>query len=323
MPSRDVVLAFLSSLILGGVAVGATVMYGKRERARRLRGGTFKVPLPSIYDLEDFDEEGESDEPPPADLRYVDEPPCQLPSQPWQIPQAQAFGQPFVGGDPAGYCTPPAELLPEPKTEVSFAAGADRPGWPLDTASDQRLKVSYKDVSGNFHGRWGRHFAATRKSTAEDGSTYQRVHVAMDLFAEPGDVVYATEPGEVIATLPFYKGTGAIYVLHDSGMIINYGEIENGSWKDYGIKSGIGTGQRVEKGQAIARVGRSNDGSHMLHLETYEPSVTVDDIRAKKMRWYAGSPAPAGILDPTLYLVRAQRAAYEDRLAAELAAEQT
>lgn len=324
MPSRKVVIALVSSVVVVTTGVVAGVLiYGDRQqkKARRLQRGFKK--LPSLWDIEDFEDEGEADEPEPADLQYADDDvPCRLPEHPWQMTGPVSYG-PLVGADSGGYCMPPADLAPAPKTEVAFAGGAKRPGWPLDTSSDERLKVSYKDVKSLFHGRWGREFGATRKSKDDDGREYKRVHVGMDLFAEPGDVVYATEPGEVVATLPFYKGTGAVYVKHDSGLIVNYGEIEKGSWKDFGVKTGIGTGQRVEQGQPIARVGVSDDGSHMLHLETYQPYVTVDEIRKKKMRWYAGDSPPVGVLDPTLYLVRARQVAYEDRLAAELASEQT
>jgi len=64
-------------------------------------------------------------------------------------------------------------------------------------------------------------------------------------------------------------------------------------------------------GQPVAVVGLSDEGSHMLHLETYDDAVNVDAIRAGKMRWRKGQSAPKYILDPTRYLVRAQRVRYE------------
>jgi hypothetical protein len=49
----------------------------------------------------------------------------------------------------------------------------------------------------------------------------------------------------------------------------------------------------------------------MLHLETYAADTTTDEIRQEKMRWIVGDPPPAKVLDPTRYLVRAQRVHYE------------
>jgi len=117
----------------------------------------------------------------------------------------------------------------------------------------------------------------------------------------------ATEPGQVLAALPYYKGLGALYVRTDSGIIVNYGELRMNSWHDYGLKGGIDTGQRVEAGQPIGKVGTSTDGSHMLHVETFRPETTVDEIRRGELRWRAGDPPPTNMLDPTRYLVLARQ----------------
>lgn len=64
----------------------------------------------------------------------------------------------------------------------------------------------------------------------------------------------------------------------------------------------------------MGRIGLSNDGSHMLHLETYTPDVSVAQIREGAMQWPADEDPPSGLLDPTRYLVRAQRVRYEDMI---------
>lgn len=284
----------------------AVVTARRRARAKRFTtDGPWIVPELGVGLL---DVESEAvDEPEPEGLIYEDDEPCVVPPHPWQQPVAASPTLDAVEG-----CVPPADLEPLAKTSLAFAAGSDRPGWPLDPQLDPRMRVSYEDVRGTWHGKWGRHVGATRKSTnKETGETYKRVHVGVDLFADDGDVVFATEPGVVLATLPYYKGLGALYVLHDSGLIVNYGEIKMNSWRDFGIKSGIETGQRIEKGQPIARVGTASDGSHMLHVETFEPDVSVDEIRQGDMRWIAGESAPEGVLDPTRYLVRARQATIE------------
>lgn len=273
------------------------VTEGVLERGRRRKKNDLK--LPDVREV-DFESE-ESDEPEPPGLQYADDEPCTVPPHPWDAPVSWGL----EGDDPSTGCVPPADLEPMPQTDVEFAEGSEAPGWPLSPTKDPKLRVSYKDVRGLFHGRYGRHFSATRKSTDKTtGLTYKRVHVGVDLFADDGDVVYATEPGTVIALLPYYKGLGAAYVLTDSGIIINYGELRMNSWRNYNIE----VGDRVAKGQAIAKVGTATDGSHMLHVETYRPETTIEEIRRGELRWIAGEPAPDNILDPTRYLVQARQA---------------
>lgn len=299
-------------LIVGGAGLSVGILFGYlAELRRRIRLDGPYTPgrpgqdLPSILDLLDYDEE-EVDEAPPADLEYADDlGPCPPPPKPWDVPVASMEA---MDADAEG-CVPPAELEPLKRTEVAFATGADRPRWPLATDDPRKLQVSYQDVRKLWHGRWGREFGASRK-----GKDVERLHSGIDLFADDGDVVLATEPGEIIATLPFYKGTGALYQLTDSGLIINYGEIEHGSWKDFGIPTGVGLSHRVKAGDPIARVGVNNTAKHssMLHMEIYEDGVTIDEIRQGAMQWAKSDPPPMYLLDPTRYLVRAQRVKSEE-----------
>lgn len=278
-----------------GIAIGAIV--GRRRVRVPDHGMSPWFPLP---DLLDYDSEDVA-EPEPEGIEYDEfDAPCVGPE-----PDEDGEGAPLSLGEGEQFCTPPAELEPRAKTEVPFAEGGPRPRWPLQTNVKRKLAVSYQDVRGKWHGRWGREFGASRKSKKTGG---QRVHVGIDLFADPGDVVLATEAGQILAGLPFYKKTGALYLLTDSGLIINYGELDHGSWHDFGLQAG----DRVDAGDKLARVGLSEDGSHMLHLETYEPDVTVDKIRQGAMQWWKGDPPPVGLLDPTRYLVQAQRVHYED-----------
>jgi hypothetical protein len=257
--------------------------------------------------LLDVDSEAD-DEPEPAGIVYDTDEPCHVPPAPWELPVAMP-GK--VSASEGAGCVPPADLEPLQKTELPFAEGGERPVWPVP--KDKKMRVSYEDVRGLYHGKFGRDFGASRKSTDQKtGDIYHRVHVGLDLFANDGDPVVAMEDGTVLATLPYYKGLGALYVLNDSGIIVNYGEIAMNSWRKHGIKTGIETGQRITAGQTIANVGVSNDGSHMLHVETFAPETTVDQIRQGEMRWIKGDPAPEGVLDPTRYLVRARQAAIED-----------
>jgi len=280
-----------------GVVAFPLAIVGLACTSRDTRALRRWITAPNLtFNLLGFDE-GEADEEPPG-LEYDDEPPCR------PAPQSMQGGE---------FCLPPADLEPLAKTDRPFAVGGDRPVWPLRTHDDDKLRVSYEDVREKWHGKWGRHFGAKRTSTNEKtGETYQRIHVGVDLFADPGDVVVVPEDGEVIAALPFYKGTGAVYLLTDSGLIVNLGEVAEGSWTQFGIPSGVGN-TVVHAGDAVAKVGKSDDGSHMLHVETYRPDTTTDEIRQGKMRWIAGDEPPAKVLDPTRYLVRAQRVFYESK----------
>ena len=277
-----------------GIGIGVAALVEKGTGAP-LGGFT---PFEELPDLLDYEGDQVDEEPPPG-IEYDEyDAPC--------------VGLPVATGlegaeDDGGFCIAPADLVPKAKTEATFARGGPRPNWPLKTKAKRKLQVSYEDVRSKWHGRWGRHFGASRAN--KEGE--KRVHAGVDLFADPGDEVVAVEDGEILAILPFYKGTSALYLLTDSGLIVNYGELEPRSWSAYGIEGGVGTEQKVSAGDTLARVGLSRDGSHMLHIETYEPTVTVTEIRSGAMRWPKGDAPPEGILDPSEYLVRAQRVRYE------------
>ena len=152
---------------------------------------------------------------------------------------------------------------PEPPPSergAPFALGIVAPMWPVTGESNnaRRKQVSYRDVDGKYHGSWGRVFKASRS----DGRRY---HAGIDIYANVGDLVLATEPGIIVNHYHFYQGVHALIIQGDSGLVVNYGEVAPGSWKEFGLK----TGDHVKRGQAIARVGEMNSGSHMLHFETY------------------------------------------------------
>ena len=236
-------------------------------------------------------EDEESIEPPPPGLEYDDRDPCQLPGPGLEL------------ASEAGECVPPKDFAPA-GSSVPFALGGENSLWPIETDNKRKVRVSYKDVRGKFHGKWGRHFGTLRK-----GKKGTRRHAGIDLFADVGDTVQAMEEGQVLAMLPFTAGTWAIYVLHDDH-IVNYGELQKGSWKTFGVK----TGQTVAKGQRLGTVGSTK----MLHLETMKPETTIRQIRDGDLQWWRGSAAPEELLDPTQYLVRAERGWFERKLDEEL-----
>jgi hypothetical protein len=116
-----------------------------------------------------------------------------------------------------------------------------------------------KKPAANYH-TGGRTFGADR--------TGGRKHAGCDLIAPQGTEILAMANGEVIrGPYEFYEGTYALEIKHANGMVVRYGEISQT------VPVGIKEGTRVSRGQVIARVGRLDSGSSMLHLEMYNGNV--------------------------------------------------
>lgn len=99
----------------------------------------------------------------------------------------------------------------------------------------------------------GRYFGAPR-----DGG--RRLHAGCDLLAPKGTTIYAVADGTLVRPpYYFYTGTYAVEIRHHD-FIVRYGEILGGSYTG---------GKTVRKGEPIARVGRLDSGSSMLHFEMY------------------------------------------------------
>ncbi len=119
-----------------------------------------------------------------------------------------------------------------------------------------------------------------------------RYHVGIDLWGEAGDFIVACEDGTVVNHYHFYNNVHALIVQCDSGLVINYGEVEADSWKKFGLD----TGSRVKGGQPIALVGRMVNDS-MCHFETYRKGTK------QNYRYYVGKQPPSALLNPTKYLL--------------------
>jgi murein DD-endopeptidase MepM/ murein hydrolase activator NlpD len=287
-----------TALMLLSSGVTLTMLLSKR------RASTLVPTVPDFPDLPDlppppvagYDEDEQeawdpADGPEPTEDDYDDRLPCVT-----DDPQLSEF---------EGGCLLPNAIEPVKASvattvrDAGAPEGGGRPRWPIRTSSERQIRVSYQDVRGKWHGRWGRRLGAPRK---KDGKIV-RYHAGIDLPGDVGDVVIAAEPGTVEAIFPFTRGTWAIYVRSADGTVINYGEVKKGSWRDFGIV----TGMKVSEGQRLARVGAQEEGgAHMLHLEMYDETVTLDDIRRGRMQWPYGKAAPAKLLDPTRYLISAQ-----------------
>lgn len=151
--------------------------------------------------------------------------------------------------------------FPKEVDGVPFATGSSTPVWPIITKNPRKFTVSYRSVSGEIIGNGMRRFLADRNG---------KLHAGVDLYGNPGDKVLAMEDGEIVNFYHFFHGTYALIVQHASGLVVNYGEVENASWAPFGLKRG----SYVKKGSPIARIGLMSGGSHMLHFEAYAPGTT-------------------------------------------------
>ena len=134
-------------------------------------------------------------------------------------------------------------------------------------------------------------------------------HEGVDLYVPNGDPVFAVEPGIVVAILPFtgehcgspwWHDTWCVMVEGASG-VVNYGEIVPRPGLDIGdevrpidVVGHVKTVLKKDKGRPMS----------MLHIELYEAGVR------EPVEWLPDAPRPAGLLDPTSFLLDSY--GYED-----------
>jgi murein DD-endopeptidase MepM/ murein hydrolase activator NlpD len=126
---------------------------------------------------------------------------------------------------------------------------------PTGAASGFYFPIAKRPPDFVKHDSHARFFSAPRAGT-------NRLHAACDLMMPRGTPVYAIEDGVVKDYRPFYSGTDALTVKHNS-VVVRYGEVK-------GMARGVAIGSRVKAGQLIAYVGGLRSGSSMLHFELYD-----------------------------------------------------
>jgi murein DD-endopeptidase MepM/ murein hydrolase activator NlpD len=181
--------------------------------------------------------------------------------------------------------------FPAPRNLGARFAPDPPPGahFPVRSTHRRRGEVAYQSEDGRRWGSGGRRFGASRGNG-------RRHHAGIDLYARRGDEVVACQDGTISAFYGFCCGdrkTSWALVVDHGDLAINYGEVEPDSLS----RLGLGRGAAVRAGQVIARIGRNPGGSSMLHFETYAPGT------AANLQWRSGSPPPAGLWDPTRYLL--------------------
>ena len=170
--------------------------------------------------------------------------------------------------------------------------------WPVrNPKSSYGRAVSYMGADNKGYGfgkgTSDRHFLAGRPAGGKE-----RFHAGIDVYGDYHDIIVACEAGTVVNQYLFYPNdkplVSCLIVQHDSGVVINYGEVDPPSLKKYGMKTGV----RVQPGQPIAEVGRMIHDS-MLHFETYPSGQTRNiSIRQDKADQLLRS-----IYNPTQYLL--------------------
>lgn len=131
-------------------------------------------------------------------------------------------------------------------------------------------------------------------------------HEGVDLYCPQGTPVYAVEPGEVVAIIPFtgrlaippspwWRETDAVLIEGASGVVV-YGEIQP--------RVGITIGERFQRGDLIGYVVQvlTKDKGYpmsMLHLELHVPGTR------NAYDWI--DERPPSLLDPTPFLFEAAR----------------
>jgi murein DD-endopeptidase MepM/ murein hydrolase activator NlpD len=221
-----------------------------------------------------------------------------------QPPPAEDKGPLVTGGEwanvPAGptLWTPPDSARPVSTEPAVFADPVSAMFWPVRTKNQHGRAVCFIGEDGQQYGvatkkgftAQGRNFLANRS-----GEKGKRYHAGIDIFGDYNDLVVAIESGVVLNFAFFYHGVDRLFVQCDSGVVINYGEVDPRSKKEFNLTPG----RRLQAGEPIARIGRMTGGSSMLHFETY-PKGTTDNVRL-----WASEPTSkrALVRNPTQYLL--------------------
>lgn len=224
--------------------------------------------------------------------------------QPHDVPpmEPEPLHTPATGGEwahvppaPPPWDAPEAEPRATPGAE--FADPASAIFWPVrNTRNHMGRAVCFVGTDNKGHGlqgggACGRNFLADRPAGS---ATPDRFHAGIDVFADYHDLIVACEAGTVIQVRPFYLGVWKVMVRCDSGIVINYGEVDADSIRKHGLK----TGDRVQPGQPIAEAGRMLHDS-MLHFEIYPPGSTDSRPYFRK----AGAAGIRSYLNPSQYLL--------------------
>ncbi len=92
----------------------------------------------------------------------------------------------------------------------------------------------------------------------------------IDISGEVGQTVAATRAGEVVYSGDGLKAYGRLIIIRHAGDFL--------SAYAHNAELLVDEGQRVERGQAIARMGASRDGKALLHFEIRDSGQPMDPL---------------------------------------------
>jgi hypothetical protein len=183
----------------------------------------------------------------------------------------------------------PDGASPMQRGGVPFAEPTGR-FWPVQTLLPSKYEVAYRGEDRVYRGRAGRAFWARRGVSSKNG--LRRRHIGIDLWADEGDVVIAPEDGTITRARAYYRGTDALLLQTDGGIVLGLCEVRARSWEAFGLEAG----SRVAGGEPVAVVGKMRVSS-MLHVVTYAQGTT------KHLHAYDGAAVNPALLDPSKYLL--------------------
>jgi murein DD-endopeptidase MepM/ murein hydrolase activator NlpD len=113
------------------------------------------------------------------------------------------------------------------------------------------------------------------------GERHGHSHDGIDIGGDSGDPIIAAAAGEVVYSDSLGGYGNLIVIQHDNGLFTAYG---------HNKKNLVKPGDRVKKGQLIAKVGRTGNasGDH-LHFEIRDQSGTFDPLDLLPRHQYAAS----------------------------------
>lgn len=265
------------------VSAGSQIRLASLANLASLKNGHFKVQL-----LQATPTPQQTEQPTPRQTEQRNAPEI---SEPEEDPAEQVLIDPGVIAETGAQKSNPLSLLKNsgyanasgicPMQDV-YIFDSHFDGQVLDSDSKCCNFPLKKDP--DYYCDEGRSFSASRD--------FGRLHAACDLLAPPGTPIYAVADGTVVQ-MPyfFYLGTDALEIRHSElidgdgtsiqNAIVRYGEIAPGSAVDQRTGRLLKAGDKVKRGQQIARVGVLIDyDAYMLHWELFRGNrkgpLTID-----------------------------------------------
>lgn len=178
-----------------------------------------------------------------------------------------------VGSSPTASTV--AASTPQRKSEPAAPSGANRnetgsraeAGSGASAAATASAEAAERAPSGDPPGRWRWPTRGTVVVRFGDGRAGGR---GVDITGEPGQPVHATAAGDVVYSGDGLKAYGRLLIVRHEGDFL--------SAYAHNSELLVAEGDRVEAGQPIARMGRTREGTALLHFEIRRGGNPVDPL---------------------------------------------